>query len=84
MHTYVLHISFYFSNPLLVFSGGTPIGYATSDRNITLMQGKSLSMLSCDSVIVDFIIVPSSPYMEGQFPIICVCACMRAWVCVYV
>ena len=77
-------MSFYFSNPLLVFSGGTPIGYATSDRNITLMQGKSLSMLSCDSVIVDFIIVPSSPYMEGQFPIICVCACMRAWVCVYV
>ena len=53
-----------------MFTGGTPVDYVTPDVNITLMQGKSLSMLSCDGVIVDFITVPSSPYMEGQFSII--------------
>ena len=54
---------FCYSNPLFVFTGGTPYEYMTP--NITLMQGKSLSMLSCDSVIVDFITVPSSPYLDG-------------------
>ena len=70
IHTYIdmyaLHALvyyFYYSNPLFVFTGGTPYEYLTP--NITLMQGKSLSMLSCDSVIVDFITIPSSPYMDG-------------------
>ena len=69
----VCNVLFYYSDPLFVFTGGTPVGYVTPDVNISLMQGKSLSMLSCDSVIVDFITVPSSPYMEGQFPVIYVC-----------
>lgn len=58
----------YYSNPLFVFTGGTPYEYLTP--NITLMHGKSLSMLSCDSVIVDFITVPSSPYIDGQSSVI--------------
>ena len=62
---YIHTCNFYYSNPLFVFTGGTPVGYVTPDVNISLMKGKSLSMLSCDSVIVDFITVPSSPYMNG-------------------
>ncbi|XP_065908017.1 uncharacterized protein [Dysidea avara] len=50
-------------NPLFVFTGGTP--YECLTPNITLMQGKSLSMLSCDSVIVDFITIPSSPHLTA-------------------
>ena len=55
---------FSYSNPLFVFTGGTPYEYLTP--NITLMQGKSLSMLSCDSVIVDFVTIPSSPHLTGE------------------
>ena len=47
-----------------MFTGGTPYEYLTP--NITLMQGKSLSMLSCDNVIVDFIAIPSSPHISDQ------------------
>ena len=53
-----------YSNPLFVFAGGTPYEYLTP--NITLMQGKSITMLSCDSVIVDFITIPSSPHITGE------------------
>ena len=61
-------VSFCYSNPLFVFTGGTPVDYLTT--SITLMQGKSLSILSCDSVIIDFFAIPSSPYIEGWFPVI--------------
>ncbi|XP_065907134.1 syntaxin-binding protein 5-like isoform X2 [Dysidea avara] len=61
-------------NPLFVFSGGNPKEYLST--NIALMQGKSLSILLCDSPIVDFITVPSYPHLSAvQDPKLLVVLC---------
>ena len=64
LYTHLISIVFFYSNSLFFFTGGTPYEYLTP--NITLMQGKSLSMLSCNSVIVDFVTIPSSPHLTGE------------------
>lgn len=50
---------------MLMFTGGTSL----KDRAlyVTVMQGRSMSKLPCDSDICDFIAVPSYP--NGLFPV---------------
>lgn len=50
------------SDPWYICSGGYPEESHSCPKTITIRHGKSLSLLSTNSTIVDFLSLPSSPF----------------------
>ncbi len=48
-------------------SGGFPEQSSEAPRTLTIIQGKSISMISSNSTIIDFLSLPSSPYLSGKY-----------------
>lgn len=49
-------------HPWYFCSGGFPEEGSEAPRTLSILRGKSISMLSASSTILDFICLPSSPY----------------------
>ena len=50
---------------MFVFTGGLPFDASKHTPSLTVMRGKSVTVLEMDNYILDFITICDSPYLSG-------------------
>ena len=56
-----------FSEPLVIFSGGMSYDRAGRTPTITVMNGKSTTVLEMEHNIVDFVVLCETPWVNGRY-----------------
>ena len=56
-----------FSDPLVVFSGGMSYDRAGRTPCITVMTGKSTTVLEMEHAIIDFTVLCETPWQNGMY-----------------
>lgn len=55
-----------FREPLIIFSGGMPYDKVGRTPSITVMNGKSITVLEMEHNIVDFVVLCETPWQNGM------------------
>ena len=76
---------------MVIFSGGMSYDRAGRTPSITVMTGKSTTVLEMEHNVMDFVVLCETPWNHGQcvwvvnaFVCVCVCVCLCVPVCVCV
>ena len=60
-------VAYTFSEPLVIFSGGMSYDRAGRTPSITVMNGKSTTVLEMEHNVVDFVVLSESPWSHGMY-----------------
>lgn len=67
LEQYFLHIHRGYSETFTIFSGGLSIERDGKSPCITVLQGRSTTVLEMEHPVVDFITICESPWSSGEF-----------------
>ena len=68
---FLYHFNFvFFSETFTIFSGGMPSENGSKSNCITVMVGKTTTVLEMEHAVVDFITLCENPWACGKFSII--------------
>ena len=54
-------------DPFILFSGGLPYDKANSTPSITIMQGKTTTVLEMEHTVIDFLCLCDNPWPSSKF-----------------
>ena len=70
--------SLHFSDSFVVFSGGLCVDKTGRTPSITVVQGKTTTVLEMEHTVVDFTTLCENPYASGTYMCVLVCVRKRA------
>lgn len=66
LHIVIIAHYVYFSESLVIFSGGLPTDKAGRTHSITVLNGKSTTVLEMEHAVVDFVTLCETPHTAGN------------------